>query len=445
MFNYVTVNFPEISYAPRVIYSAYLLQTRYEHEMAIVMFKDWSPTYESVSPGTPVEITLKSPTQKRKFLGYVHHIKPNKTPGKDFTEVVFIGASFVMKQASQTIYRDITADQVVQRIAKKHGFVAYTVPHNRVYEQVSQAGHTDWEFMVRLAKQCGYSLRTEGTELYFQPMLNEYTNYRSEAFSFIRLPANSTKGTTIYSFEPLIGDSLPFEDSFKSAVAVSGMDKFSAEPHSITKQKRNKKTRKKQKSEYFDRFDTSVVAPDVSIAAFEAEAADNRNAFPYRATVEVIGSPELKVDSPVYLSGLGRTYSGYWTVLSVEHKIIETELKRQTFTSVITVGTDSLGEADKWIDNQLISSPSSAPIRKIIPNVRQTKKKPTSMLLNKNASISPQISPSFGTLKNRAQTTIKGKPVESPRWKTTSPTLYAQTTEKRKPSFVTSRLSAIGR
>jgi hypothetical protein len=440
VFNYVTVNFPEIQSAPKVVYSANIFQTRYEHEMAVVMFKDWNLTYESVVPGSPVEIIIKSTSQKRTFLGYVHHIKPTKTAGTDFTEIVFIGASFVMKQASQTIYRDITADQIVQRIAKKHGFVAYTVPHNRVYEQVSQAGHTDWEIMVRLSKQCGYSLRTEGTELYFQPMLNEYTNYRSEALSFIRLPANNTTGTTIYSFDPLIGDSLPFEDAFKSAIAVSGMDKFSSEPHSITKQKRSKKTRKKQKSEYFDRFDTSVVSPDISIASFEAEAAENRNAFPYRATVEVIGSPDLKVDLPVYLNGLGQTYSGYWTVLAVEHKIIETDLRRQMFTTVITVGTDSLGGADRWTDNQLISFPSTIPVRKIIPNVRQTKRKPSSMLLNKNASVSPQISPSFGALNNRTQTTIKGKPVEAPRWKTTSPSLHAQTTEKRKPSFVVARL-----
>lgn len=431
--------------APTAIYSARLMQTKYEHELAVIQFKDWGVIYEHVQPGTPVEINLKYNNNRKKFLGYVHHIKPEKTPGTNFTEVVFIGASFVMKQASQTIYRDITADQIVQRIAKKHGFVAYTVPHNRVYPQVAQAGHTDWEIMVRLAKQCGYSLRTENTELYFQPMLNEYTNFRTEASSFIMLSANNTAGTTIYSFNPLIGESLEFDDSLKAAVAVSGVDKFSTDPVSITKLKRNKKTRKKQKSEYFDRFDTSVVAPDMATAAFEAEAAENRNAFPYRATVEVIGSPEVKVDSTVYLNGLGPTYSGYWTVLSVEHKIVETELKRQTFSTVLVVGTDSLGAANKWIDNQLVASPSYSPERKIVPNIRQTKRRPTSILLNKNASISPQITPNFGTLKNRAQVTVKGKPVEAPVWKTTTPSLFTQKTETRRPSFIANRLSRISK
>lgn len=441
MFNYITVSFPELETAPKVVYSAKLMQTRYEHELAIVQFKDWDVYYEAVQPGSPVEITLRYSTKSKKFLGYVHHIRPEKTPGTNFTEVVFIGASFVMKQASQTIYRDTTADQVVQRIAKKHGFVAYTVPHNRVYPQIAQAGHTDWELLVRLAKQCGYSLKTENTELYFQPMLNEYTNFRDEASSFIMLSANNVSGTTIYSFNPLIGDSLEFDDAFKSAVAVSGVDSYSTGPLAITKLKRNKKTRIKQRSEYFDRFDTSVVAPNILTASFEAEAAENRNAFPYRATVEVIASPEVKADSPVYLSGLGATYSGYWTVLSVEHRLVETELKRYTFSTVLTVGTDSLGNANKWTDNKTIDYPNYTPERKIVPNIRQTKRIPTSKLLNRNASVSPQIVPSFGSLKNRQQPTIKGKPTEAPMWKTTSPSLFTQKTETRKPSFVVNRLS----
>jgi hypothetical protein len=413
--------------------------------MAVVQFKDWDVSYDNVSPGTPVQITVKSLNKNKTFLGYVHHIKPDKTPGTNFTEVVFIGASFVMKQASQTIYRDTTADQVIQKIAKKHRFVAYTIPHNRVYPQVAQAGHTDWEIMVRLAKQCGYSLRTEGTELYFQPMLNEYTSFRSESSSFVLRPANSTVGTTIYSFNPVIGDSIEFDDAFKAAVAVSGVDKFSTDALAITKRLRNKKTRRKQKSEYFDRFDTSIVANDLTTAAFEADAAESRNSFPYRAKVEVVGSPEVTVDSPVYLGGIGSSYSGFWTVLAVEHKIIESDLRRQTFSTILTVGTDSLGSAEKWTDKILIVEPNYAPERKIISSVRQTKRKPTSMLLNKNASISPQITPNFGKLKNRPQTVVKGKPVEAPVWKTTSPSIYSQREEKIKPYFVKNRLLGLNK
>jgi hypothetical protein len=443
VFNYISVEFPEIKESPMYVYSAEIYQTKYEHEMAIVTFKDWDISYDAVSPGTPVKITLKIVGQRRAFLGYVHHIKQNKTPGKAFTEVVFIGASYVMKQASQTIYRNTTADQVVEEIAKKHKFVAYTVPHPRIYPQVSQAGHTDWELLVRLSKQCGYSLRTEGTELYFQPMLHEYTNFRSEARHFTLRAANSSIGTTIYSFEPLVGDSIEFDDAFKSAIAISGVDRFSSEPLKITKQERNKNTRIKSKSEYFDRFNTNVVAPNLEVASFEAEAADNRNLFPYRASVEVVGSPELKVDSSVYLNNLGESYSGYWTILSVKHKIVESELNRQTFTTVLTVGTDSLGSAEKWIDNQFIKSPNTIPERKIIPNVRQTKKAPTSMLLSKNAAVSPQLTANFGSLTNRQQKTVKSQPVEAPVWKTLS-AAPNKIDKPTKPSFVVARLSARG-
>jgi hypothetical protein len=254
MFKYISVKFPQTSLGVTTVYSARFIQTRYEHEILIVEFKDWGLEYDVVSPGTSVAVQIADGESKRDFYGYVHHVKLKRTPGNNFSEVTFIGGSFPMKQRRQTIYKDKTADQVIKSIATTHDFVCYSVPHPRVFPQISQAGLSDWAFMVKLAKQCGYSLRTENTELYFQPILEDYKELRSEARRFTMRSLSNIDGSDIYSFEPIISESIAYDGAWKSAVAVSGVDTFSGEVMSVAQQVRNKKTRGKQQFEFFDSF-----------------------------------------------------------------------------------------------------------------------------------------------------------------------------------------------
>jgi uncharacterized protein involved in type VI secretion and phage assembly len=442
MFNYIKVDFPDTKAAPQYVYYADIFQNRYSHEMAIVKFRDWGLEYDVITPGTPVTLTVYGRNNRREMYGYVHHINPEKTPGKNFTEVVIIGASYAMREPSQFIYRNLTADQVVKKIASKHNFVAYAVPHPRIYPQISQAGHTDWEILVRLAKQCGYTLRAQNTELYFQPILEDFTNYRASAPKFIMRSMSSPEGSTIYSFRPIIGESVDFEDATKAAVAISGVDRFSNTNLSITKQKRNKKTRKKQQVEFFDHFDSSVVANDVETAGHEANAAEERNSFPYRAVVEVLGDPDLRPDMPVFLEGIGQVYSGYWTILQTEHKIVEEELNRQRYTTVLTVGVDSLGTANTWSDNKTIVAPDYAPKRTIVPNKKQTVVVPKTSLSTASKAVTPQSKGSFGTPKNRAKPSklSVNRAQETPKWKSQTSSLNNIIEEPRKTPVILDRV-----
>jgi phage protein D len=420
MFKYISVNFPETSMGPVSIHEAIFYQNRYEHEVLVMRFRDWGVMYDAVTPGSLVQVTIGNILEKKYFYGYIHHIKVNRTPGKNFTEVVAISASFSMKQASQTVYKNMTADAIVKKIGKAHGFSVHAAPSHRVYPQVSQAGHTDWELMVQLAKQNGYSLRTENTELYFQPMLQDYTNFRSQAPKFTLMPNDSSQQlSTIYSFEPIIGESVPLDTSFKSAIAVSGVHQQSVTPLSITQQIRNKKTKTKQQTEFFDRFATHIVASTNEVAKYEAKAAEDRNTFPYRGEVKVIGNPNLRPDMPVYLDGIGGEYSGYWTVLSAEHQITTPQRNAQQYVTVLTVGTDSLGSATTWTDNKVVKSPDYKPKRTIIPNVRQTNVKAKTKIVKPNNRVTPASASSFGKIKNRTKaSSSKNLP---PTWKNASP------------------------
>lgn len=414
--SYIKIKFTDYPTAPEYVYSATLYQDRYKHEMLEVQFKDWDVQFDAIAPGSPVEFTLKNATDKKKFYGYVHHFELVRTPGSNFTTVYVIGASYVFKSPSQETYLNTTADVVIKKIAKKHNFVCYADPHPRVYKQISQAGQSDWEFINRLAKQCGYVIRAENTELYFHPMLKNYTLFRTSAPIFVMRHAQSIKGTTIYSFRPLIGESIEYPDAKKSAVAVSGVDVETAAPIKFTKPKANKKTRKKTKQEFFDAFDPLSVVPGLEVAKYEAEAAEARNSFPYRASVEVLGHVDLKPNSPIYLKGLGDVYSGYWMILKSTHKIIEEQRNVYKYTTLLEVGIDSLGGVEPWVDNASVENPTSLSKRVVIPGVKHTVIKPTTSIKKTSNIITPQLTAPFGTVTNREVVTVSGQPLQPNTW-----------------------------
>lgn len=440
MFNYITVDFPETTIQPQVVYRANLLQKRYAHEMVYLYFKDWGVQYDVVKAGSPIHLVITGLHEKRDVYGYVHHINLDRSPGKNFTEVVVIGASFSMRQQAQSVYLDTTADQIIKQIATKHNFVCYAAPHPRVYPQVAQAGHSDWELMVRLAKQSGYTLRATNTELYFEPIMYDYTTKREEAPKFVLRQAGDPLGSTIYSFKPAIGESIPYEDATKGAVAVGGVDTYNSSPVSITRQIRSNKTKVTSQPEFFDIFDTLTVAPDITVAIHEAESAENRNYFPYRGTVEVLGNPNLRPDMPVYLDGIGEPYAGYWVILEAHHHIVEEELNRQRYTTTLVVGTDSLGKAREWSDNKTVLSPEYLAARTIIPNVLQTKVKPKTVLNKKIRYESPSNNGSFGNPQNRAKPSVNGRSNAPAMWQTDTTSLDTIIYEYNKPQFITDRL-----
>ena len=441
MFKFINVEFPDAPRGPKVIYEARLYQKINEHEMLSVRFRDWNVSYEHIKPGSAAKFNIMGSKSSREFIGYVHHIQPSHTPGTAFTEVVFIGGTFPLKQASQKVYKNITASNIVTKIAKTHGLAAFVVPTKRIFEMVSHAAHTDWELLVRLAKQHGYTLRAHNTELYFEPILNDYATYRSIAPYFIMRSESSAQGSTLYSFRPVISDSLEIEGTFKAAVAVSGVDKASKKPTSITQQKRNKKTKSIESTEMFDRFETKVVAPTAEIAKFEAEAAEARNSFPYRATAEVLGEPNIRPNLPVYIDGVGAAYSGFWTVIGTEHIIIETQRDIEyKYTTMLHLGTDSLGLATRWTDGSSIQAPDVKQKRIITPGKKQTVVKPKSKIVKSTKPKNSKTAVSFGNISNRS------KPASSKSaslWKTATPKLTSTTTVVRRSPVVAKRVKTV--
>jgi len=374
---FLTVNFNGIDGAPFRLSHFRYTQAKYQHELAYLTFNEWDTSIDFIKPGIPVDFEIKDPKGVKKFYGYVHHVEPSKTPGSDNVTVVVIGASYLLKQARQEVYKNITASELAISIAKRYNFSYGVIPHPRVYPQIAQSGQSDWQLLVRLAKQCGYSLRAENTELYFKPLDEDFSAYKGEALRFYMNDANNPEGSTIYSFKPIVGETLSFDDSgTKSATAISGMSIRDAKTaFAVTKQNSEVTVRTGKQKEFFDRFDTHTVVTDYASAVYEAEALDMLTRYPYRASVEVLGNTELKPDMPVYLEGLGEDYSGYWTIIDTEHII-----DNLVYTTKLTVGLDSLGTANIWKDGKSLANVPNPDLRTVTPGTYQTNVKPKTAL-----------------------------------------------------------------
>lgn len=427
MSSYITVELPNSQYQPQRVYSFKLHQDNFMHDYGEIYFRDWAIKPTLVKPGTLIKINVRG----KDFYGYINDIKNTQENGKNFTKIGFIGASYVMKQSSQQVYTNMTADQVVSIIAKKYNFAYKVTPHPRVYPQIAQAGLTDWELMVNLAKQSGYFLRAENTEIYFQPFNQDFDELHSEALSFQKADGGFKPVNPIYSFKPVVSETMNNMGFQKASVSIAGIDPVSGKKFKYTQQNSFNPSRQFSNPALFDKHDTATVANSYTTATQEAKSADEHSRFPYTADVEVIGVPRLRPGMPVYLGGVGDEYSGYWTILSVVHDVVEKQLNQQMHTTKLVVATDSLGQI---LDPTKNVTPPVSQIRKIIPNVRNTKVNPSTVVKRPGLTIKPSQTI---TLVNKVnQASPSGQLVTPTTWASTHGSLNNPAPETRMPPEV---------
>lgn len=406
----VSVTFPALILKTKpVVYSLKLKQDRYKHDVGKVTFKNWDLSEKIIPPGTPILITLRSIKGEKSYPGFVHHVKKVMETEKRFIEVTFIGASHRMKQKRKKVWKKVTVSQVAKRIAKSYKFAFDITNHPRVFSQLSQHGESDWEFLVKCAKKIGYYFRVDGTVLILKPIDEFFNRYKNHASSYYlssaALTPNNIKGSDLYSFTPIVGESIPFSDATKSAKSFDGINPYTKKINSYTSQKNTKGKRINKKPPIFDSFDVDTVVPGNDIAKSHAFAFDELVKFPYRATGVVIGSPRLIPGMPIYLTGIGTDYTGYWILLSVEHVVHYISLTETKYSTVIEVGIDSLGPTSlSNINIGFNELPERENIVYVEPNTRQNLSSPISLLNVKSIPVQNEVVNTFGSINNRQRT-----------------------------------------
>jgi len=145
--------------------------------------------------------------------------------------------------------------------------------------------------------------------------------------------ANSlTAATTVFDFEPLLAEYFPERGVSNTRKAIKAIDPETGRSIELDGGLANNQTG--------GLFTKSVneVTNSVQDARARLEASLEANRFIHRARVTSVGSPVTAPEKMVYIVGVPAPYDGYWTVLSVTHRI-----KNATqYVMEMEVGTDML-------------------------------------------------------------------------------------------------------
>lgn len=214
-----SVSFPKAKDLDILLIGAELYQVGSEHDMLILHFKgNPDPKQNAILSKDPVIFNFRSQKLKSTWNGYVTQIEQSNTIDGGNTDIICVGPSFYLKETSQKIYKNLTADQVVSRIATKHNLQAVTQRHPRVKTSIVQAGQSDWQLLRRLAKSTGFVLRCENTSLLFVSVDKIYKDKKQSAPYFYYAGDDDNSGATTrevrmlgtcFGFNPIVSDSSP--------------------------------------------------------------------------------------------------------------------------------------------------------------------------------------------------------------------------------------------
>ena len=208
-----SATFPNTPTIELILIGAVLFQTVNSHDVLILQFKG-KPYLDAtrIVAGDPVVFTWSTGPIESKFNGYVYDLDPESGTSTNNTTITCVSASYVLKDTDQQIYKNVTADAVVDKVVKKHGMNAITERHPRIREQVVQAGQSDWQLLQRLANQCGFALRAENTTIIFCSKNKIYADKKPYA-AYFRYSDGVTKAQrmfgTCFMFKPVISDESP--------------------------------------------------------------------------------------------------------------------------------------------------------------------------------------------------------------------------------------------
>lgn len=226
--------FPNIASFPLPLVRARLIQKGENHDVLELDFKGrvTSPM-NSVSNGDPVRFVYGAENVTREWVGYVHHVVPHVSSAATTTRVVCVSASYNLKDSAQKVYANVTADQVISRIAAANGLQAVTQRHPRVHATISNAGQSLWQLMRRLAKQSGFALVVDNTTIKFQSKDQMYADSMRKGLYFeYRDPVTpaTTTYSTLFSFDPIISDNAPELSGGRVERVVGGINKVTNQP-----------------------------------------------------------------------------------------------------------------------------------------------------------------------------------------------------------------------
>lgn len=327
-----------------------------------------------------------------------------------------IGASFVLKQSKQRVFKNKTIQEVARILATENGlaFSGDTVPNQARYNQLVIAGQSYWEWLQTHATRIGCAAYVSGTTLYLK-RITSLLNQGSADVPLLQLwdtsiPAFSVGvDRTLSYFKVLNGEYVESESNVRSQKLSGGIDPVTgrASYASATPKKNTTGLRKVTSDVLFNEAVTNRVAHGAVMTKSIAEGAAFLSQFSIPAKAIGQGDPRIKPYFPVYVDGTGAESDGYWMVKEALHEFhISGEYK-----VTLRLLTDGLGANRSSLYRQATTSGAGTVNLKqalITGTTRLSTSPVKTSRLTKKTAIIKQGNQGFSRTPTLWKTTLKG-------------------------------------
>lgn len=325
-----TVSFPTMPSLEGQPEQIDLTQSQYSHDLLKMTFVRVSPLwFKLLKTGVPVKVTWNQGVLNGSWVGYVSFITKNVAGQlKNLMEVQCVGTTYVLKERASKVFTNTTIPKAVEKIVTSFGFRFIGEDNPRVFEQLTIAGHSYWEWIQEQAKRIGYGVVVNGMDFYFRPIDELFKQGQGT------VPVLSISGTgvgvgsefydrTLDWFSVLNGDHIEDNENLRTVKTVSGVNPYTGQIVSATKSPKDvgQKIQQNLSDVLFSEQRSDQVVGSYADATAMAEGAAHRGRLNLPAKIKCQGDPRIRPFAPVYIDGTGPSTDGYWMAKEVHHMI----------------------------------------------------------------------------------------------------------------------------
>lgn len=307
-----------------------LVQSQYSHDLLTLTFTRVSPLwFKLMKTGVPIKLTWNQGTLKGSWVGYVSFITKNVAGQLDnLMEVQCVGTTFVLKERANKVFTNITIPKAVEKIVTSFGFKFVGEDNPRVFDQLTMAGHSYWEWIQEQAKRIGYGVVVNGMDFYFRPLDELFKQGQST------VPVLSISGTgvgvnseffdrTLDWFKVLSGDHIESGENLRTIKSVAGVNPLTSQIVSSSKSPKEvgEKIQQNLSDVLFSEPRSDQVVGTLADAATMAAGAAHLGRLNLPAKIKCQGDPRIRPFAPIYIDGTGPITDGYWMAKEVKHMI----------------------------------------------------------------------------------------------------------------------------
>lgn len=268
----------------------------------------------------PVRVSWSQGNQGHEFRGYVAYVLPtyqsnvgliNNSP-LQVTDVICMGASFVMKAKKNRLWEKVSLEAIVSKLALEYRF-SYEIPQDNFrFFRLVQSGESDWEFLLRVVHDLGYSMTAHGTHIHVFNRMRAVT--RNISYHRLLIPGRSSlslEPNQILRFDGTVGYVTPEGNSNVDTLSV--LDN-AGKVTTLSRTSPTTRTGDALPNLFTDQLSGTSTSVDY---ARKTLASRGRHKFPFSAKIEATGTPGVLPGGLVLVDDFESQFDGLWYVTDI--------------------------------------------------------------------------------------------------------------------------------